>query len=105
MPEQAIAGILIIHTHFERGKQRKDRLDDLLTFFVLDQAVFHVDDLMRLLTVHTGVGAFFAVVLRHPMHLVAVAEGVLHPPDRHHLPKAFQKLFYLFLLLLQLLFV
>ena len=105
MAHKAKLRILIVDPDLKRFQELSDRADDLIGFFIFDQALFHMDHLVGTLLINSGDYVSLPVPVKHCVNLIAVMKRLFHAQNPLHRAEPLQQLFQLLLLPGQLLLV
>ena len=97
MAQKALARVLVVCGHFERGQHFAHRDYDFIGELVLDLTAVHADDVVSAALVNARDDFAAAVGVKRRLHLVAVVVGAFHADYRLDPAEAFQKLYHFIL--------
>ena len=105
MPEQTIAGILIVGLDLKGFQKIPDVPDDCICLLVLQQTFINRNDIVRSFLINTGNDLPVPLVCKNCMHLIAIMQRRFHTCDLVHRTVWLHEDRYLLLLLFQLLLI
>ena len=105
MPEQTIAGILIVGLDLKGFQKIPDVPDDCICLLILKQTLINRNDIVRSLLINAGDDLSIPLVRKDCMHLIAIMQRCFHTCDLVHRTVWLHKNRYLLLLLFQLLLI
>lgn len=105
MAKETKSGVLIIRPDFKGYQQMLNGLHDFLTGFVLDAAVPHWNNAVRVFFIGSGNNPTPSISGKNVMNLVPIIQRIIHANDGKNFPVGSKQLSHSSLLLRQLLLV
>ena len=105
MPEQTVAGILIVGLDLKGFQKIPDIPDDCICLLILEQTLVNRDDIVRSLLINAGDDLSVPLVRKDCMHLIAIMQRRFHTCDLVYRTVWLHENRYLLLLLFQLLLI
>ena len=105
MPEQTVAGVLIVSLDLKGFQQIPDVPNDCICLLILEQALINRDDIVRSLLINAGDDLSVPLVRKDRVYLIAIMQRRFHTCDLVHRTVWLHEDRYLLLLLFQLLLI